>query len=229
MTAKSPAAPPNRTADTAVTIRIGLVSDVHSSPRALEQALDIFARERVDDIICAGDIAGYFDSVAPTVALLAQSGCHAVLGNHDLSYLELAPAATDPAVRDYLERLPPALELERGGKKLLVVHANPPAEQYGGIRLLDQDGGLRPERVGAWTEKLRGVECDVLVVGHTHQVYALQMGDVFVVNPGSSAFNHSCMILSLPDLGVREFALGGREIVRCWNFSMLYGEAPENA
>ena len=44
----------------------------------------------------------------------------------------------------------------------------------------------------------------------------------FSVNPGSSAFNHSCMILSLPDLGVREFALGNREIVKCWNFSMLY-------
>ena len=206
-----------------MTTLIGLVSDVHSSPRALEQALDVFAREGVDDI------AGYYDTVAPTVALLAQSNCHAVLGNHDLSYLELAPADSDASVRGYLERLPPALELEREGKKLLVVHANPPAEQYGGIRLLDPDGGLRPERVCEWTEKLRDVDCDVLVVGHTHQVYALQMGGVFVVNPGSSAFNHSCMILSLPDLGVREFALGEREIIRCWNFSMLYGQAPGEA
>lgn len=208
-----------------MTTLIGLVSDVHSSPRALEQALDIFTREGVDEIVCAGDIAGYYEAVEPTVALLAQSGCHAVLGNHDLSYLELAPAATVASVREYLERLPPALELEREEKKLLVVHANPPAEQYGGIRLLDPDGGLRPERVLEWTEKLQDVDCDVLVVGHTHQVYALQMGGVFVVNPGSSAFNHSCMILSLPDLGVREFALGGREIIRCWNFSMLYGQA----
>jgi hypothetical protein len=30
------------------------------------------------------------------------------------------------------------------------------------------------------------------------------------------------MILSLPDLAVQSFALGNREIVRCWNFSMLY-------
>jgi predicted phosphodiesterase len=59
-------------------------------------------------------------------------------------------------------------------------------------------------------------------VGHTHQVYAEQLGKVFVVNPGSSIFNHSCMILSLPDLQLQTFSLGGQEIVKCWNFSMLH-------
>ena len=66
-----------------------------------------------------------------------------------------------------------------------------------------------------------GLGVDVLVVGHTHQVYAERIGDVFVVNPGSSAFNYSCMILSLPDLTVETFALDGRELIKCWNFSML--------
>jgi predicted phosphodiesterase len=40
-----------------MTTRIGLVSDVHSSPIPLGQALDIFRKENVDEIICAGDIA----------------------------------------------------------------------------------------------------------------------------------------------------------------------------
>ena len=65
----------------------------------------------------------------------------------------------------------------------------------------------------------------MLVVGHTHQVYAEQLGGVFVVNPGSSVFNHSCMILSLPDCSVSTHALGGREIVECWNFGMFFGGA----
>ena len=68
---------------------------------------------------------------------------------------------------------------------------------------------------------LSGFEHDVLIVGHTHQVYAEQLGEVFVINPGSSVFNHSCMILSLPDLSVQTYALGKQEIVKCWNFSML--------
>ncbi len=205
-----------------MTTTIGLVSDVHSSPAPLRQALDIFEREKVDDIICAGDIAGYYDSVAPAVELLAQSGCKAVAGNHDQSWLEKPPRDDDQRVRTYLQALPRTLEFDIEGNRLMVVHANPPAEQFGGIKLLDQQGDIIEERRLEWIDKLSTVDCDVLIVGHTHQVYALQLGDVFVVNPGSSVFNHSCMILSLPELTVRSFALEQQEIVNCWNFSMLY-------
>ena len=208
-----------------MTTKIGLVSDVHSSPGPLRQALNIFEREKVDDIICAGDIAGYYDTVAPTIELLARSGCKAVLGNHDQSYLEKPAREDDQQVRAYLQQLPLTLSLEIEQKKLLVVHANPPAEQYGGIRLLDQQGAVRDERRQEWIARLSAVDCDVLIVGHTHQVFALQLGDVFVVNPGSSVFNHSCMILSLPDLSVRSFTLGNHDMVKCWNFSMLYSES----
>ena len=208
-----------------MTTKIGLVSDVHSSPGPLRQALNIFEREKVDDIICAGDIAGYYDTVAPTIELLARSGCKAVLGNHDQSYLEKPAREDDQQVRAYLQQLPLTLSLEIEQKKLLVVHANPPAEQYGGIRLLDQQGAVRDERRQEWIARLSAVDCDVLIVGHTHQVFALQLGNVFVVNPGSSVFNHSCMILSLPDLSVRSFALGNHDMVKCWNFSMLYSES----
>lgn len=205
-----------------MTTRIGLVSDVHASPVPLAQALAIFAAEGVDEIICAGDIAGYYDTLEPTVELLEQSNCKAIVGNHDLSYLEKPAYDDDRRIRDYLGNLPRRLELSVEGKKILVVHANPPAEQHGGIRLLDQQGNPRDDRLREWSEKLSALDYDVLIVGHTHQVYALRLGEVLVVNPGSSVFNHSCMILSLPDLTVRSFGLGNRDIVGCWNFGMLY-------
>ncbi len=201
--------------------KIGLISDVHSSPGPLAQALDIFAREEVDDIICAGDIAGYYKTVLPTTELLAQSGCKAVLGNHDQSYLAQPARNDELSARAYLQQLPLTIELEIEQKKVLVVHANPPAEQHGGIKLLDQQGAVIEERRQDWIVRLSEVDCDVLIVGHTHQVYALPLGNVFVVNPGSSVFNHSCMILSLPDLNVQRFALGGHDLVECWNFGML--------
>lgn len=205
-----------------MTTRIGLVSDVHSSPGPLKQALDFFAAEGVDDIICAGDIAGYYDTLEPTIDLLTTANCKTIAGNHDLSWLERPPHAGDERIRDYLQALPPTLELEIDGVRLLAVHANPPAEQRGGIRLLDQHGEPRPDRQQEWTAKLSSLEHDLLIVGHTHQVYALRLGGVLVVNPGSTVFNHSCMIVSLPDLTVRSFALGNRDIVACWNFGMLY-------
>jgi putative phosphoesterase len=205
--------------------RIGLVSDVHASPVPLAQALDIFAAEGVDDIVCAGDIAGYYDTLKPTVELLERANCKTIVGNHDQSYLKTPAHDDDRRARAYLQGLPRKLELEIEGRKILVVHANPPCEQTGGIRLLDTDGEPRADRMRQWTDKLSGLERDVLIVGHTHQVFALQLGEVMVINPGSSVFNHSCMILSLPELTVRSFGLGNRDIVKCWNFGMLYSRA----
>ncbi len=204
-----------------MTTRLGLISDVHSSPAPLDEALELFRREGVDDIVCAGDIAGYYDTLRPTVDLLIESGCKAIAGNHDHSWLAAAGDDADAVVRDYLAGLPDTLEFECDGKRILVVHAEPPARQTGGIRLLDPDGGVRPDRRALWDATLADLEHDVLIVGHTHQVYAETLGGVLVVNPGSSAFNHSCMILKLPDLAVETRALGGRDIVSCWNFGML--------
>ena len=204
-----------------MTTRIGLISDVHSTPGPVAEALELFANEQVDEIICCGDIAGYYDTLEPTIELLAQSNCKAIVGNHDQGYLEKPPQDGESSVRAYLQNLPQTLDLEIEGKRIYVVHANPPSEQHGGIKLLDQQGETRQDRIDEWTMTLSGFAHDVLIVGHTHQVYAEQLGEVFVINPGSSVFNHSCMILSLPDLSVQTYALGKQEIIKCWNFSML--------
>ena len=206
--------------------RIGLISDVHSSPTALAQALQIFEQQSVDDIICGGDIAGYYDTLLPTVQLLIQSGCKAIIGNHDQTWLEQSDGDSDgntehnSEIRDYLQQLPETLELTIEGKRLFVVHANPPSEQHGGIKLRNRYGDIVAERKMEWTRSLVDFDHDVLIVGHTHQVYAEQLDQVLVINPGSVPFNHSCMILSLPDLSVETYALGDQEINYCWNFSM---------
>ena len=66
---------------------------------------------------------------------------------------------------------------------------------------------------------------DVLVVGHTHQVYAEFIGNTLVVNPGSSVFNHCCAILRLPEMTVQMFPLSGKKIEKTWNWGqyMLHG------
>ena len=205
-----------------MTTRIGLVSDVHSSPEPLRQALEIFHREQVGEIICAGDIAGYYDTLLPTIELLVASNCKAIAGNHDQEYLEKPTPEDDQSIRYYLQNLPLFLDLQIEQKRLYAVHASPPCEQHGGIKLLDQQGNTIEERINEWTLALSEFDYDVLIVGHTHQVYAERIGKLLVVNPGSSVFNHSCMILSLPDMEVETFALGNQTLVKCWNFGMLF-------
>ncbi len=203
--------------------RLGLISDVHASPTALADALAIFARERVDDIFCAGDIAGYFDTLSPTIDLLQQAQCKTVLGNHDQAYLETH--CDNPRMPDcrYLASLPLSLSLDIGGRRIYCVHAEPPAATHGGIKLLDQQGRVMPERERLWQQQLQGFDSDILIVGHTHQVFAARLADTLVVNPGSTVFNHSCMILDLEAMTTRTFALEKHAIIPCWNFSMLYG------
>ncbi len=198
--------------------KLGLISDVHASPTPLEEALSIFRRERVDQIICAGDIAGYFDELEPTIDLLEEYACASIIGNHDQAYI--AEHADENETRPYrfLNALPETLECDVEGKSVYVVHAHPPDSQHGGIKLLDVEGALLPDQITYWQQQLATASWDVLIVGHTHQVFTEQMGNVFVVNPGSTQFNHTCMILTLPDMAVETYALEGKQPLKSWNW-----------
>jgi putative phosphoesterase len=197
---------------------IGLMSDVHSTPAAVAEALSIFRKSGVDEVFCAGDIAGYRDGVVETVELLAGNRCRAILGNHDQGYLAEHGDDPDDAVAAYFRGLPAFIDTRIEGKRIYVVHAEPPAACHGGIRLRDRTGAVQPDRVAHWAERLAALDCDVLVVGHTHQVFAEPVGDMLVVNPGSTAFNHSCAILSLPDMQVEVFPLSGKAVREVWQW-----------
>jgi putative phosphoesterase len=199
---------------------IGLISDVHATPAPVAEALSIFEQAGVGQIFCAGDIAGYRDRLEETVALLVASGCRSVLGNHDLGYLEKSSAAdAEDSTAAYLTQLPVSIDTTIAGKRVYMVHAQPPdACHGGGIRLLNRQGEVRSERLALWAQELQSFNYDVLIVGHTHQVFAEQVGSTLVVNPGSAAFNHSCAILRLPQMTVQVFPLSGKAIEKSWSW-----------
>lgn len=205
---------------------IGLISDVHASPEPVEEALSIFAGKGVDQVLCAGDVAGYMDQLDQTISLLKNSNCQTVVGNHDQSYLKRHSEQTDDASIQFLNTLPAAFKMKMSGKSLYMVHAQPPDESHGGIKLLNKDGVVEPDKREHWSQKLESFDYDVLVVGHTHQVFAEYMGGVLVVNPGSSVFNHSCAILNLQDMLVEMIPLSGKKIEKTWNWGehMIYGK-----
>jgi putative phosphoesterase len=203
-----------------VNVKIGLIGDVHATAAPVREALAVFRREGVDTILCPGDIAGYGTELESTVELLNDSGCRAILGNHDLWWLDDPEGVPGGAVETYLRSLPPVIELSVAGKELYMVHASPLESLMDGIRLLDENGRIIPEQRDLWTEYLKTFPFDVLVVGHTHQVFAERLGDVLVVNPGSTRFNHTCAVLSLPAMDVRFIPLGGRTPVPAWNWGM---------
>jgi len=200
--------------------KLGLISDPHAYPEPVAEALSIFKREQVDAIWCTGDVAGYGENLEETMRLLQKTDCQLIVGNHEIKYLNKHPDMVDTEISSYIGTLPRVIQQNIEDKKVYMVHASPPDSLMDGIRLLDQQGDIIESEKQAWTTRLSDFEYDVLIVGHTHQVFAETMGSTLVINPGSSQFNHSCAILSLPDLNVQWFTLSGQQIKKSWNWGM---------
>jgi len=210
---------------------IGLLSDVHATPEPVADALSIFSKAGVDRVLCAGDIAGYRDQLEQTIRLLVKADCHSIMGNHDLSYLHHQQGTDGDMAIAYLKQLPLFYESVIEGNSLYMVHAQPPDVCHGGIKLLNKEAKIQADKVEQWSKKLHAFNYDVLVVGHTHQVFAEFMGGTLVINPGSSAFNNSCAILHLPELTVETFSLSGKPVKKTWNWGehMIYGNSQANS
>jgi len=200
-------------------MKIGLISDIHADPGPLDEALRIFEAQGVENILCAGDIAGYGPRLPDCIELLKEHRCQAVLGNHDLWHC--ADWQGPPRdVEAYLRNLPRRIALQYGDVALHLLHASPVDPLHEGIRLRDAEGALLAEACRFWSKALSDYPSDVLVVGHTHQVFAVELESLLVINPGSCSFNHSCMILELPRKQVELFPLGGQQVLLSWNFGM---------
>lgn len=97
----------------------------------------------------------------------------------------------------------------------------PPRSVSRGITLLDQYENVMVEAKERWALELARYKLDVLIVGHTHQVFAEMLGSTLVVNPGSTKFNHTCGVLSLPDCKVQILPLSGKKPCRVWHWGMM--------
>ncbi|MBI3322997.1 MAG: metallophosphoesterase family protein [Candidatus Omnitrophica bacterium] len=68
-------------------MRYGVFSDVHSNLEALEAVLGEMERERVDRLLCAGDLVGYGADPGACLARIRGAGACSVCGNHDCAVI----------------------------------------------------------------------------------------------------------------------------------------------
>jgi putative phosphoesterase len=167
-------------------MRLGLIADVHADPRALDGALRGLEAQRVDQILCAGDLVGYGGQPDAAVATVRERAIPCVRGNHDRWALErrqvIGPRGWRPAVlRDdtweFLEALPARLRLDWGGRVLEVHHGSPGSDtEYvspykplpASVERFWDEGGAR-----------------VLILGHTHIPMIDRGPRGTIINPGS--------------------------------------------
>ncbi|MFB6265476.1 MAG: metallophosphoesterase [Candidatus Nanohaloarchaea archaeon] len=169
-------------------MKLGVISDIHSSIVALEKVLDEIEAELV---VCAGDLVGYYLDPGEVIDRVKEGGITCVRGNHDDALVNWPPRNFNPVARkalelnreklgneqlSFLEQLPVRREMDVGGRKVLVVHGSP-EEPYRYVY---------PRDVGEDFAERQGVqEMDLVVMGHTHVPLVEKSGDTLVVNPGS--------------------------------------------
>lgn len=205
-------------------MKLGLLADIHADFTALSIALAILQRERVDTILCAGDLVEKGGDADAVVALVRQRGILCVRGNHDEKvaanqrwlYDHLDPISTaarsyllEPETVTYIEQLPFALRFHFEGTRVLLVHGSPASN----IEYLNPNTPQPRLR-----ELARTADADIVVAGHTHQPMDLRVRGMHFINPGSVCLrasdenqqehgSYTCAVLSLPDYKFQVFDL----------------------
>jgi len=167
-------------------MKLGLVSDIHGDPVALELAWAHLITMKVDRIVCAGDLVGYGPFPDRVVAFVKERQIPSVRGNHDRWAVSRGPGAVDefgggkPSLEtlQYLGSLPADFLIEAGSRIGVVVHGSPSSDMEFVNRRTHPPAVLR--------RYLHALGSDLLVVGHTHQPmwYRSPQGGL-VINPGS--------------------------------------------
>lgn len=169
-------------------MRIGLIGDVHHQDVLLEQAIELFRRENVDEILCVGDIVDGVGDLDRCCQLLQAAGVKTIRGNHErwaltgeMRNLANAPASISDGVRQYFESLPATLRLQTPAGELLLCH---------GVGR-DDMARLDPETKG-WAlrempifELMQDDSLRFMVGGHTHKRMVRAFPGLTVINPGT--------------------------------------------
>ena len=170
-------------------MRILILSDIHANWPALAAI-----NEPHDVCLVLGDLVDYGPDPAECVRWAMKHAGHAIRGNHDhgvaqnidvkgdqgFRYLTRVSrpwqwAALSSEERRYLLQLPLTRRATLDGRRFLLVHGTPrdPLDEY-----------LLKDRQ-TWARRLKGINADIVCVGHSHMQFNLEVEGTIVLNPGS--------------------------------------------
>ena len=163
--------------DPRLSMRIGLLSDVHANLFALRAAVARLRAEGVDAWVCAGDLVGYGAHPNECVETIAELEPTCVAGNHELMLLEALPdtragwlarrsigwtrGVVRADVRSYLAALPRTATVAG----MAVAHGSPETRRNTSVRTSGPPRCCRLSRPS-----------DLLVLGHTHRPWLYGAG-----------------------------------------------------
>jgi putative phosphoesterase len=85
-------------------MKIGVIADIHSNLEALTTTLEILHQQKVDQIVCLGDVVGYNANPAECLELLQKENITTISGNHDRFVSGEIDAVIRPETRNVIEQ-----------------------------------------------------------------------------------------------------------------------------
>lgn len=172
-------------------MKIAVISDIHANIYALINLLEDIDNEKVDTIICLGDLVGYGPHPNEVISMIRRRHILCVKGNYDnsvvdneYSYIRETPINsfslpwTVNALREenriFLENLPLSFSLNIANKRLLFVHGSP--NKINEYLLQDDDNTV---------DTMKSLDADVLICAHTHLPAIKDFNNKIYVNSGS--------------------------------------------
>jgi putative phosphoesterase len=178
-------------------MKLGIVADIHANFENLKRAYALLRKLGAHAIVCAGDLADGESEGGAVVDFMQAQGTPCVQGNHDyasskattahwLERWEMRDLGALPdnfrgdilkdEQRALLRDLPVMRRFELEGKRVLLTHAS----TWNQTSYLYPNG--RQEHFWRVAEE---ADADVVILGHTHVPMAVEVGDMWVVNPGA--------------------------------------------
>ncbi|MBE6071981.1 MAG: metallophosphoesterase family protein [Clostridium butyricum] len=172
-------------------MKIAVISDIHANIYALINILEDIDSEKVDTIICLGDLVGYGPHPNETISMIRRRNILCIKGNYDnavtdneFSYIretEINRFSLPWTIEElrvenmsYLKGLPSSLTLKVGNKNILFVHGSP--SRINEYLFVDENNT---------EEYLNSINEDVLVCAHTHLPAIKEIKDKIYINTGS--------------------------------------------
>ncbi len=179
-------------------MRVAVISDIHANLISLQEVLKDIENEGCEHIYCLGDIVLAGPQPKETLDFVREQDWTIIQGNTDKLIAEFGPDVIemmkdkypvmanaivddikyiDEDRREFLNNLPPQMELEIEGVKVLLVHGSPRA---------NNEDILPGRPIEEIEEIIKDTSADLIFCGHTHVPCGYQTNNKqTVVNVGS--------------------------------------------
>ncbi|WP_294189306.1 metallophosphoesterase family protein [uncultured Clostridium sp.] len=172
-------------------MKIAAISDIHGNIYSLMKVLEDIDEQKVDLVVCLGDLVGYGPHPNEVIALIKRRDIPCIKGNYDASVVDggftfirdtsinsfSLPWAVEEvraSNKYYLSQLPTKLDYDINGVKVIFTHGSP----YKINEYLFEDGENTKKVMEEISE-------DILICAHTHIPSYKKFGNKVFINVGS--------------------------------------------